>query len=331
MNTLRGGTQILSPEGQGSTLRFAFRDFRLFALIVVCLWPLGAYAGGVDEATGTPDPEGWTPSVRIGFGFHVQGLDGSAFSPDSLPPIQSDPDFASVGAPGDSAKSPAFRLGIRLYAPEDLLGESRYAPRIFIQGLLERPLDDGFIASRYDVDFDFLDGDVGDVCPLTPPTRTCSYSAKTSVDILYNWAVTAGLDIRLPVWEGQFHLVPSFGYFGQATEGEGTFGLILASSVGLGSDDDRAMSASSGTEVSHGVTTGLAFEIDVLDGEAFSAKVFLETNASWILTNRDSRFSSTNVTPTPNFNQAEFLIRPSGFAVMSGAGVEIRWRGLHLR
>lgn len=281
------------------------------------------------------EPEGWTPAMRVGFGFLVQGLDGQAFVNDALPAIQNDPELTPLGSPGDSIQSPAFRLGFRLYTPEDLLGTGKYTPRLFVQAGMERPLDSGFIATRYASDFDavFSGGGMADVsmfCPEAPPVTTCNYAATTTVDVLFNWNLSVGADFRLPIMEGQYHLVPTIGYYGQATESEGEFTVVLSAPMGIqvGTDDPRTIESQGGTDIVHGITAGLSFEIDVLDGENISAKVFLETAASWLLTDRDSKFSGTEPMGTVNFGNADFLVRQSKFGIISGGGVELRWRGL---
>ncbi len=282
-------------------------------------------------------PEGWSPAFRLGFAVHVQGLDGSAVSPDSLDPVRISPtmpgeiDTSSGSAGGDSAVTEAIRLGLRLYAPERLLGESPYAPRLFMQADFEQPLDDGFVASRYNFDFDVLDlddvsGDVSDFCPEVPPTTTCSYDARVLVDILGNWHVGVGADFRLPIADGQYHLVPTLEYYGQAVEVEGTFGLTLSTSQ-ADTDNIRTIAKKSGVEVSHGVAAGLGLEVDVYRGGGLAAKLFLNSRAQWLLTGREVSFSAMNPTPTTNFMSADFIGRPSGFIVTSSAGIEIRWTG----
>jgi hypothetical protein len=309
----------------------------LLALLTV---PAASFAEG--------DDSGWTPAFRIGPGVHLQGLDGSVRSPDSLPFIQmpsgvpDNPatnanegfDVSTQGAPGDSAQTIAFRFGLRLYTPEDLLPISeKVRPRLFFLLGAELPLDDGFVAMRYDQNFDNnvaqLYGagrTLSEFCPGTPATQACRYSSRVNIDILANWSAGFGADFTLPVWENQFHLVPFLEYFGQAFESQGEFGLTL--SQNLQSDVNRNIKSESDTELLHGLAAGLGFEVDVYETKRFGIRLFLESRAAWILNDREVRYSGTNQTPTPNFNTADFMIRPSGFVVTTAGGIEIRLNGL---
>ncbi len=291
------------------------------------------------ELGGEPAREsGWMPSFRISPGIHIQGLDGNTVSQDALPalrvPVPDDPatapredQYATPGAPGDSATLIAFRFGLRLYAPEALLSlPDRARPRLFIEAGAEVPLDDQFVAARYNFDFDRGDGTVADFCPGATQSDSCSYAARVNVDLLANWNVGIGADFTLPIWERQYHLVPYVGYFGQAYEADGRFGLKL--NVPGQSDVTNSIKAESGTEIVHGVSAGLGLEIDVYDGPRVDSRLFLESRMSWILTDRETNFSGTNPTPTPNFDTADFLARVSGFVVTLAAGFEFRFVGL---
>ncbi|MBJ21480.1 MAG: hypothetical protein CL933_18895 [Deltaproteobacteria bacterium] len=292
-----------------------------------------------ETAAEKKEAEGWVPALRLGVGVHVQGLNGSASSPDSLDPIRNpptlpgEPDRSSANAPGDSAVTEFIRVGMRLYAPENLLGEG--APRLFAQAGVETPLDDGFIAGRYNFDVDILDfgtttGDVSDFCPEVPPTTLCSYEARIFVDILANWHFGIGSDFRLPIADGQYHIVPTLEYFGQAFESEGTFGVTL--SQGLGTEDDpRVISEKSQTEFIHGVAAGLGLEVDVWEADWLAARLFLNARAAWLLTERKASFSGMNPTPTVNFNQANFSAQPSGIVLTIASGIEFRWKGRKTR
>ena len=91
--------------------------------------------GLASAATAAEDEGRWALAVRGGVGIHLQGLDASVRGSDLLPFIRTSPGFvdnpataANEGfdvsvqnAPGDSAQTIEFRLGLRLYAPEDLL------------------------------------------------------------------------------------------------------------------------------------------------------------------------------------------------------------------
>ncbi len=282
------------------------------------------------------EPEGWSPAFRIGMGVHVQGLDGNVFSPDSLDPIRIPPtnplvpDRSSSGAPGDSATTQVVRVGLRLYSPEDLLFESRWAPRLFLEAGFEAPLDDGFTASRYNADFDNNPRNPNEplpavACPEAVVGSSCSYRGTTTVDILYNWNAAIGVDFRLPIAKGQYHLVPRVEYFGQAYDSEGRFDLTISQS--LASSDLRPIRADGGTEILHGIGTTLGLEVDVYRGASFGTRLFVESRTAWILSDRKNEFEGTNAVPTVNFDTAEFLLRPSGFVVTAAAGIEIRWLG----
>jgi hypothetical protein len=305
-----------------------------------------ALALGCGTAFADEDGSHWTPALRVGVGVHSQGLDGSVLGLDALPPLQmpsgvpDDPntpamedfDVSTPGRPGDSATTIEFRFGLRLYAPDDLLPiEDKYRPRLFVSAGAEMPLDDGFVATRYDNNFDVtvpaLYGaglTVADFCPEVG-TQACTYSARVKFDIVANWSFGFGADFTLPVFERQFHLVPFVEYFGQAYESDGWFNLKLAASQT--SDDARRIQSSSDTEFLHGIGAGLGFEVDVFEGDRISTRLFLETRAAWILNDRETKYYGTNPVPTANFNTAEFQIRPSGFVVTTAAGVEFRWTG----
>lgn len=314
----------------------AARDFGCRLLAVILL--IGA-APRVCAADGSD----WTPAFRIGPAIHIQGLDGSVRSPDSLPFIQGPsgvPDNPATpadegfnvspqGAPGDSAQTIEFRFALRLYAPEDLIGGGdRYRPRFFVQVGAERPLDDGFVALRYNQTFNSTaPADYGQPLTAFCPSATaqaCAYAARVNVDVLANWSLGFGADFTLPVWEDQFHLTPFVEYVGQAVESDSSFELSL-SATGV-SDIRRTIRSKSDTELLHGIATGLGFEIDVYQGSWFDLRLFLESRAAWILNDRDIRYDGTNPTPTPNFNTADFMARPSGFIVTTGGGIEIRLR-----
>lgn len=325
----RGGGPRL---GEPWRRRSRSRTPRTTALAVVAaILALGLTGtASVSAAEGEPG-EGWAPALRFGFGLHLQGLDGNAVAPNSTLAIQTDPAFRTAGAPGDSAVTEEVRVGLRVYAPEKLLPESAFAPRLFLEGGFEKPLDDGFIASRYNFDFDILNtggvgGDVSAFCPEAPPTQSCSYEAKTTVDILYNWWIGLGADFRLPIADGQYHLVPTLAYFGQAFESEGVFSVNLSQT--LGSDEPRRITSEGDEEILHGIAAGLGLEIDVFEGESVSARIFLETRGAWLLNDREVPFSGTNPVPTVDFQSADFLVRPSGFVLTTAGGVELRFTGL---
>lgn len=309
------------------------------ALAILLLRPVVAFA----EA----DDSGWVPAFRVGPALHIQGLDGSVNSPDSLPFLQGPsgvPDNPNTpanegfnvspqGAPGDSAQTIEFRFGLRLYAPEDLIPiDDELRPRLFLQVGAERPLDDGFVALRYDQTFDNSVSQlygagrtVGEFCPGTSP-QACAYAARVNFDILANWSVGLGADFTLPVWEDQFHLVPFVEYFGQAFESDSEYSLTLSRTNQ--SDSKTTIQSESDTEILHGIAAGLGFEVDVYETSWYALRLFLESRAGWILSDREVRYDGTNPTPTPNFNTADFMVRPSGFVVTTGGGIEIRFIGL---
>ncbi|MAG31961.1 MAG: hypothetical protein CL908_13825 [Deltaproteobacteria bacterium] len=335
MSIWRSTEHESSTSGSPAAIGRSLRGLRL--LVASLLAGVGIGLATSPSIAAEEIPEGWSPALRLGVALHLQGLDGAAVSPDSLDPIRippttpGEPDRSSGSTPGDSAQTAVIRAGLRIYAPEDLLGERAYAPRLFLQAGFEKPLDDGFVASRYNFDFDVFDlgditGDVSDFCPEAPPTTTCSYEGRILVDILANWHFGLGADFRLPIADGQYHVVPTLEYFGQAFEAEGSFGVTLAQSQG-GTDDVRMIAEKSDTEIVHGVAAGLGLEVDVWQADWLAAKLFLNSRAAWILTDRETNFSGMNPTPTVNFNQADFTARPSGFIVTTGAGIEFRWTG----
>ncbi|HPG27716.1 MAG TPA: hypothetical protein PLW10_18925 [Myxococcota bacterium] len=304
--------------------------------------------GLASAATAAEDEGRWALAVRGGVGIHLQGLDASVRGSDLLPFIRTSPGFvdnpATVanegfdvsieGAPGDSAQTIEFRLGLRLYAPEDLLPlPERGRPRLFVQAGIEKPLDDGFVALRYDRNFDSgvsaLYGTgrtVGEFCPDVPPTQACGYAARVNYDILLNWTVGFGADFTLPVWQDQFHLVPFVEYFGQAFETDAAFSVTLTQS--LQSDARRVIKSSTGPDYLHGISAGLGYEVDVYENDYGNIRIFLESRATWILNDREVRYGAVNPTPTTNFSTADFMVRPSGFIVTTAFGLEFRWKGL---
>lgn len=339
LRTTSGEPRTRGPLGERLGPGLVCRQ--LVALLVAGVIGWAGSASAADEGVARAveeehSDEGWTPALRVGFAsVHVQGLDGSLVSPDSLEAIREPPttpgveDRSSPGAPGDSAVTQLIRLGIRVYAPEELLGErERFgSPRLFVQAEVDAPLDDGFIAARYDEDFDGseLTGVIGDFCPEVPPTESCAYSGRVKVDIKANWTLEVGADFELPFGEGQYHVVPTFGYFGQAYEAHGDFKVTLSqASV---NDNVRKISTTSDTEFLHGVAAGLGLEIDVYESSLIRGKLFLNGRAAWLLNDRETRFSATNPIPTVNFNQANFMARPSGFVTAVSAGFEVRWTG----
>lgn len=304
------------------------------ASLLVALFVVSSAGAADSESEG--EPEGWSPAFRVGMGVHVQGLDGNLFSPDSLEPIRLPPtdplvpDRSSPGAPGDSATVQILRLSLRLYSPEDLIYESRWAPRLFFEGGFELPLDDGFTAARYNADFDSNPTNPNEplpavACPEATMGSSCSYSGRATVDILYNWHAAIGTDFRLPIARGQYHLVPRVEYFGQAFDSEGRFDLALTQS--FGSEDLRPIRADGGTEILHGIGATLGLEVDVYRGSTIGTRIFVESRAAWILSDRENEFEGRNTVPTVNFNTAEFILRPSSFVVTAAAGIEIRWLG----
>lgn len=357
-----------SPAGMSSVSRsflmegrvraVAFRRFAPLLLILVSFGlcgPLGTAtaaeaetASDLDSGADLDKDSRWTPALRVGAGIHVQGLDGRIFGRDALPllqgpsPLPDDPgtsavedfDFSTTSAPGDAATTIEFRFDLRLYAPENLLPlPDKIRPRLFVQMGAEVPLDDGFVAARYDENFDTrvtaLYGaalDVSDFCPNTPSTQACNYAARTNFDIIANWSFGVGADFTLPVFENQFHLVPYLGYYGQAYESDSSFVVNLAQSI-ASSDVKQEISGTSDTEILHGVSAGLGLEVDLYQGDLIALRLFLESRATWILSDREASYDGTNPTPITNFSSADFLIRPSGFIVSQSAGLEVRWIG----
>lgn len=277
-----------------------------------------APASAADE-----EPRGWTPALRLGMGVHSQGLDGDAFSPDAL--------VSPSGAPGDSIVTIGFRGGMRLYAPEDLLpSDSWTAPRLFLTASVDVPLDDGFIASRYDSNFDINDTfepgvSISEFCPNAPPTQSCVYSSRTKLDLLVNFSAGIGAEFQLPIAEGQFHVSTTLEYFGQSVETEGTYSLESTASLGVSAESSIAEKSSS--ETLHGISTGLALGVDVYDNEWIAARFFVESKVAWILSDREVDVRGPPADPPDPFATVFFRVRPSGFLVTGGAGMEFRWAG----
>jgi hypothetical protein len=308
---------------------------------------LGLMVAAPHRALADASASQWTPAFRIGPGLHVQGLDGSVFGPDTPifihtpSPTPDNPattadegfDVSTLGAPGDSIQTVEFSFRLRLYAPQDLFEfteKSRIRP--FIQMGAERPLDDGFVAMRYNSTFDTSVASrygagrtLSEFCPGTPATQACAYESRVRVDVLATWSAGFGADFTLPIAEDQYHLVPFVEYFGQAYQSESEFELTLRQS--LSSDNTKTIKSKTGTEILHGVAAGLGFEVDVYEAKWFAIRLFLESRAAWLLNDREARTSATNPTPTPGFNTADFMVRPSGFVVKAGGGLEIRLIG----
>lgn len=336
------GPRIFDRSGEIASRFVAWRATGLNLLVGLCL-AMPAYAqvdlDAPDAAEGD-DLAGWEVGVQLNFGVHTQSLDGTAIVPDSLDRIRfsptdpSEPDVSSGAAPGDSATTPYLGGTLRLYAPEDLFGArlatKSWMPRLLLEAGAEAQLDNAFRASRYDFNFDVLDDPGGmtgpaDFCPQEPPdpVDTCSYSSRTTVDLLANWMVGIGADFKLPTEYVEYHLVPTFGYFGQAYESQGDFTVTL--SQGLGTDDDRTIRGSGDVEILHGLYAGLGLGVDVWESDGMTARLSLNGRVAWIYWGSASEFSAVNPVPTPNFSSANFSIEPQELVINAFAGVEIRF------
>ncbi len=289
----------------------------LMSLALLVIAGSAANADDGDDESGSVASRGVEYGLMVGFGVHTQGLDGYAISPDSLPAIRD----LSGGAPGDSATTPFLSVAATLFMPEDLLGTSAFAPRLLLDFGADFQLDNQFRASAFNFGKD--GADVGDFCPGAGPNDACSYESRVRVDVIANFYAGAGFDFALPFQERRYHVMPGFGYFGQAYDSNGYF--TLSGSDNLASEDVSRIDSSSDTEFLHGLYGRLGLGVDVWEAGPFTSRLSVNGRAAYILSDRETTYSGTNPDDTPFFNQADFMARPSGWVFTVYAGVEVRY------
>jgi hypothetical protein len=131
------------------------------------------------------------------------------------------------------------------------------------------------------------------------------------------------LDFALPIDDSRYHVSPGFGYFGQAYESNGYFDLTL--SENQATDNLTAFQGSSGTEILHGFYGSLGLGVDVWEDGGFTSRLSINGRAAYILSDRETTYSATNPNAPINFDQVDWVVRPSSWAFTIYAGVEVRF------
>jgi hypothetical protein len=267
----------------------------------------------------------WMPSFALSWGFFSQSIDGRTRSTET--PIAPDS--------GDSYLSTGFQFEGKLHTPLQL--DIPGKPRIFLAAGFQLPLAKELIAQKIDTSFDQrigqVDLDFQANCPTNLPgplpggitnpnnlATTCSLEIRNRVTIDAAWYVGVGVDITIPILDGQFHISPAFEYYGLAAH---TVGDFERSSSGPQIDTFIEQANVVGnSEIYHGVSPSLALSVDVYEDGPWRWSIFLQSRVVFLLTDPLTKASGEFGT-----NQLTFVSELDDFLVQGTGGIQLQWTG----
>lgn len=260
----------------------------------------------------------WEPRLAVGVGVMTQSLKGSAIVPTQTVP-------AKLSDSGDSYISPVFKLGFDILTPIEL--EIPLRPRLVLRSSFQIPISTGLIANRADASYDQGKAGFAQNCPAaigTPPaaTNTCTIQLRNRATINYQWTAGLGVDLTLPVAEGQYHFMQGFEYIGMAIQAEGTY-LRRSTASGFLQNETEFIDLKGDAELLHGISLTETFLVDAYDGRWVDTGFFLEGRVSWFATDRDPSVDTT--TSRGQFYFVSSANDPEPFQYQIQAGVTFRF------
>lgn len=285
--------------------------------------PKAEPAANDDRREDDADDIGWMPSLAFHTGAYTQSIDGSTTSSEST---------FSPGT-GDSFLSTTIGFELKLHTAirADIVGK----PRLFFSGGFHRPLAKGLIAERIGNSFNrTLEGQPNPAfdanCPDTIPeigggltqAETCTLTVRNRVSVDATWFVGIGVDITLPVFEDQLHILPSVSYYGLSAQSVGEFERTTR--AGLNADDFVEIADAVGDpEIYHGISPAITFLADVYEDGPYRWSMFVE--GRWVFYLDDPELASAATLGT---NQIGFTSTMDDNAPQITAGVQVMFTGL---
>jgi len=271
----------------------------------------------------------WMPSGGFSFGAYTQSISGNTASSTAT---------ITPGS-GDSYISEILGFEGKLYTPLRL-EDAPAKPRIFLTGGVHIPLADGLIGERIEANFDrapsggpnpnpaFLQN-----CAVTIPDlngnpsdgQTCSLRIRNRATINALWFAGFGVDLTLPIWEDQFHIMPSVEYYGMSVQSVGEFRRTTAGNPGVNDFIEIADSVGD-AETYHGISPSITFLVDVYEDGPVRWSMFMRARYIFYLDDPDVTSSSSLGTNTINFTAGIDDKAPA-----ATAGFQVTWTGKRRR
>ena len=281
------------------------KNFGLLAVAIVAAFTMSASAAARDtdaeyeeeysaqeaairEARASRDETlAFMPSLAMSWGSYNQSISGttSQLLPDGMGGTQT---IAFERVAGDSLITEYFQFTGRLHTPLKL-DNLPTKPRLFLSGGVQIPLASGLIAERIDATFTrrppgqiFDTPNYTDNCPdVLPgpsgadiPSNECSMKIRNRVSIDAMWFAGLGVDLTIPAFDTNFHIMPAVEYYGLSVQ---TFGEFDRTTTGrLANDLVESTSSVGDAELYHGVSVSLAVGVDVFEEGPWLWSMFLQ-------------------------------------------------------
>lgn len=271
----------------------------------------------------------WMPSGGFSFGAYTQSISGqTASSTATITP-----------GSGDSFISEIVGFEGKLYTPLRL-DDAPAKPRIFLSGGAHIPLADGLIGERIEANFDLAPSGgpnpnpefqqncaefIPDLQGNPAPGQTCSLRVRNRTTINALWFAGFGLDLTLPVWEDQFHILPAVEYYGMSVQSVGEFRRTTAGNPGV-NDFIEIADAVGDAEIYHGISPSITFLVDVYEDGPVRWSMFMRARYIFYLDDPDVTSSSNLGTNTINFTAGIDDKAPA-----ATAGFQVTWTGKRQR
>ena len=275
-----------------------------------------------DDTRGDED-SAWMVSLGFHTGAYTQGIDGRTTSTES----------AFDPGTGDSFISTTVGFETQVHTPLRL-DEIVTKPRVVLTGGFHYPLADGLIAERIGESFNRTEtGGLNPAfvanCPDEVPailggfvgSETCSLRVRNRVSIDAMWYVGLGVDLTLPFFDDQFHILPSISYYGMSVQSVGEF---ERTATGDATADDFVETANvvGDPELWHGISPAVTFLVDVYEDGPYRWSMFV--NGRWVFFLDDPDLESGTRFGT---NELTFISTMDDNAPQITAGFQVLFKG----
>ena len=327
------------------------KNFGLLAVAIVAAFTMSASAAARDtdaeyeeeysaqeaairEARASRDETlAFMPSLAMSWGSYNQSISGttSQLLPDGMGGTQT---IAFERVAGDSLITEYFQFTGRLHTPLKL-DNLPTKPRLFLSGGVQIPLASGLIAERIDATFTrrppgqtFDTPNYTDNCPdVLPgpsgadiPSNECSMKIRNRVSIDAMWFAGLGVDLTIPAFDTNFHIMPAVEYYGLSVQ---TFGEFDRTTTGrLANDLVESTSTVGDAELYHGVSVSLAVGVDVFEEGPWLWSMFLQGRTVFLL--NEPGISATGDTA---FGQIRYDSAIDDLIFQGSGGFQIQYTG----
>ena len=293
-----------------------------------------AQEAAIREARASRDETlAFIPSLAMSWGSYNQSISGatSQLLPDGTGGTRTAP---FERATGDSLITEYFQFTGRLHTPLKL-DDFPAKPRLFLSGGVQIPLASGLIAERIDTTFTrrppgqtFDTPDYTDNCPdvipgpLGPdiPSNECAMTIRNRVSIDAMWFAGLGVDLTIPAFDTNFHIMPAVEYYGLSIQ---TLGEFDRTTIGTSTNDVVESTSSVGdAEIYHGVSISLAVGVDVFEEGPWLWSVFIQGRTVFLL--NEPQISATGDTA---FGQIRYDSAIDDLIFQGSGGFQIQYTG----